>query len=68
MSERETQNEMIWAFYRASKDMIEKDIGPLKDIEFRPLTVVFHDEKDARIFHRETLLKDLDWLNKRGMQ
>lgn len=57
----------VWAFYEASKEMIERDIGKLKNIEFRPLTVTFHGEKDARIFHRETLAKDLDWLNRQGM-
>lgn len=66
MSDLEFQK-MVWAFFESTKEVIENDIGKLRDIEFRPLTVVFHGEKDSRIFHRETLAKDLDWLNRRGM-
>jgi len=68
MSQKEFE-EMVhaWAHDPKMLEIIERDIGKLKSIVFTKLTVKIYGEKSARLFHRETLEKDLNWLNKQGM-
>lgn len=62
-----TFEKMLKEFAERNKEMIEGDIGKLLAIEIKALTVVFRGEKESRVFHKETLRSDLEWLAKKSM-
>ena len=59
--------DIVMAFVRDMQKTIESDIGKLNQIQFTHKMIIFHGDKDARKFHRETMIKDLQHLNKQRM-